>query len=92
MIGDTMNKTKIVATIGPASQDKQILKQMILAGLDVIRIILQQKTKWLRLRRVSRCLESIPINLHFLPLPDMLFRFTQQLAIFGSALLYFEYG
>ena len=33
-----MNKTKIVATIGPASQDKQILKQMILAGLDVIRI------------------------------------------------------
>ena len=38
MIGDTMNKTKIVATIGPASQDKEILKQMILAGLDVIRI------------------------------------------------------
>ena len=38
MIGDTMNKTKIVATIGPASQDKKVLKQMILAGLDVIRI------------------------------------------------------
>lgn len=38
MIGDTMNKTKIVATIGPASQDKNVLKQMILAGLDVIRI------------------------------------------------------
>ena len=33
-----MNKTKIVATIGPASQDKKVLKQMILAGLDVIRI------------------------------------------------------
>ena len=33
-----MNKTKIVATIGPASQDKEILRKMIQSGMDVARI------------------------------------------------------
>lgn len=33
-----MNKTKIVATIGPASQEKEIIKEMILGGMDVVRI------------------------------------------------------
>ena len=32
------SKTKIIATLGPASSDKKILKKMILAGLDVCRI------------------------------------------------------
>ncbi len=32
------NRTKIIATIGPASQSKDILRQMILEGLDVCRI------------------------------------------------------
>jgi pyruvate kinase len=32
------NKTKIVATIGPASSSYDVLKQMILAGVDVCRI------------------------------------------------------
>jgi pyruvate kinase len=32
------NKTKIVATIGPASSSYEILKQMILAGVDVFRL------------------------------------------------------
>jgi len=31
-------RTKIVATLGPASSDEAVLRQMILAGLDVIRI------------------------------------------------------
>jgi pyruvate kinase len=31
-------KTKIVATLGPASSDKETLKQMILEGVDVFRI------------------------------------------------------
>lgn len=31
-------KAKIVATIGPASQEEEILKRMILAGLDVARL------------------------------------------------------
>jgi pyruvate kinase len=30
--------TKIVATLGPASNDRQILKQMLLTGVDVVRL------------------------------------------------------
>lgn len=33
-----MKKTKIVATIGPASQSKEVLKEMILEGCNVIRL------------------------------------------------------
>ncbi|MFA5961332.1 MAG: pyruvate kinase [Parcubacteria group bacterium] len=33
-----MKKTKIVATIGPASDSKEVLKELILAGLNVCRI------------------------------------------------------
>jgi pyruvate kinase len=33
-----MNKTKIIATIGPASSDKEILKKLIISGMDVVRI------------------------------------------------------
>ncbi len=33
-----MKKSKIVATIGPASADRQTLKEMIQAGLDVVRL------------------------------------------------------
>src|SRR6185436_7014056 len=31
-------RTKIVATLGPASNNEAILRRMILAGLDVVRI------------------------------------------------------
>lgn len=33
-----MNKTKIIATIGPASNDKEVLKSLITEGMDVIRL------------------------------------------------------
>lgn len=33
-----MNKTKIIASVGPSSKDKEILKQFILHGVDVIRL------------------------------------------------------
>jgi pyruvate kinase len=33
-----MKKTKIVATLGPASSDKEVLRQMFLAGLNVCRL------------------------------------------------------
>src|ERR671935_1826664 len=33
-----MRSTKIVATIGPASRDPQVLERMIAAGLDVARL------------------------------------------------------
>ena len=32
------NKTKIIATIGPSSSDIKILKKMIIAGVDVVRL------------------------------------------------------
>lgn len=34
----TQKKTKIVATLGPASSSKEVLKEMILAGVNVFRI------------------------------------------------------
>jgi pyruvate kinase len=34
----TFNKTKIIATIGPASSSKDVLRQMIIAGVNVCRI------------------------------------------------------
>ena len=34
----TGNKTKIVATIGPASTSKEVLKEMILSGMNICRI------------------------------------------------------
>ena len=40
-----MNKTKVVATIGPMSLNKEIIKRMIEAGVDVFRINLKHATK-----------------------------------------------
>src|SRR3954452_6935046 len=34
----SMRRTKIVATIGPASRDPEVLLQMVLAGMDVARL------------------------------------------------------
>ena len=33
-----MRRTKIVCTLGPASSDKEIIRQMLLAGMDVARV------------------------------------------------------
>src|SRR5687767_9325484 len=38
MFNGTHNKTKIVATIGPATQSYEMLKKIILAGVDVCRL------------------------------------------------------
>jgi len=38
MYKSNFNRTKIVATIGPATSSKAALKQIILAGVDVCRI------------------------------------------------------
>ena len=32
------NKTKIIATVGPASRTKPVLKKLIMAGTDVFRL------------------------------------------------------
>ena len=34
----TYNKTKIIATIGPATSDKDTLRKLIESGMDVVRI------------------------------------------------------
>ena len=39
-----MNKTKMIATIGPSSKNKDIIKGMILNGVDVIRINMSHST------------------------------------------------
>lgn len=39
-----MKKTKIVATIGPSSKDEDILKEMILSGMDIARINMKHAT------------------------------------------------
>lgn len=37
MVKEKMKKTKIVCTIGPASQDKEMLKKLVKAGMNVMR-------------------------------------------------------
>lgn len=40
-----MKKTKVIATIGPASKDIEVLKNLILSGMDVARINLRYANK-----------------------------------------------
>lgn len=40
-----MKKTKIIATIGPASKDENILREMILSGMDIARINMKHATQ-----------------------------------------------
>ena len=47
-----MRKTKIVATLGPATDNPEILKSMISSGLDVARINLSHGTHEEQLKRV----------------------------------------
>lgn len=49
-----MNKTKIVVSIGPASQDRETLKKLILSGMDVARFNLTYAT-------YDFCMETINI-------------------------------
>ena len=39
-----MKKTKIIATIGPASKKEDILEKMILSGMDIARINMAHAT------------------------------------------------
>jgi len=44
IVGEYMKKTKIIATIGPNSCSKEVLREFILNGLDVVRINLSHAT------------------------------------------------
>lgn len=48
-----MAKTKIIATLGPVSSKKGVLKQMMAAGADVFRLNFSHGTKEERLRRIK---------------------------------------
>lgn len=39
-----MNKTKMIATMGPSSKSKEIIKDMIVGGVDVVRINMSHST------------------------------------------------
>lgn len=48
-----MVKTKIIATLGPSSDNEAILKKMFLAGLDVVRLNFSHGTPAEHLRRIK---------------------------------------
>jgi pyruvate kinase len=58
-----MTKTKIIATLGPASSDKTILRKMVLAGLDVARLNFSHGLKEEHLMRLLT-LRKINKNYH----------------------------
>lgn len=53
MIGIRPRKTKIVATIGPASESTAVLKSLILAGMDVARLNFSHGTHEEHLRKIK---------------------------------------
>lgn len=61
-----MKKTKIVATIGPACMDYKILKKMVLAGLNVVRINLSHskiEDNEIILKNVKRLRSELNVSL-----------------------------
>src|ERR1035441_9571819 len=48
-----MRRTKIVATLGPATDDPQVVAGMVRAGLDVARINFSHGTRESQIRRVE---------------------------------------
>lgn len=61
-----MRKTKIIGTVGPSSMDYSVLKKMVLAGLDVVRINLshaKQKDMDAILRNVKKLRTELGVAL-----------------------------
>src|SRR3984957_4798383 len=55
---DTMRRTKIVATLGPATDDPRVVADMVRAGLDVARINFSHGTRDSQRRRVELVREA----------------------------------
>lgn len=59
-------RTKIVATIGPASDNEDTLRRMILAGLDVIRVNFSHSTHdYLKplIKRIRKLSEKMGVSI-----------------------------
>ena len=48
-----MRKTKIICTIGPTSQNEDVLTQMCLAGMNVARMNFSHETHEIHLERIN---------------------------------------
>lgn len=63
-MGKSLSKTKVVCTIGPASQSPQIIKELILAGMNVARLNFSHgsrsdhKNKIKQIRQISKELDK----------------------------------
>ena len=45
MMGAVDHRTKIVATLGPASENERVLRQLLVAGIDVARLNFSHGTR-----------------------------------------------
>jgi len=81
--GEALRRAKIVATLGPATDDLEVLTQMMRAGLDVVRLNASHGTVADRRRRLAQVREArkpgsryakIEQCRHELALADKLFR------------------
>ena len=79
-----MRKTKIVCTLGPASTDYETIKEMALAGMNVVRINMSHGTyeeHAVRINNVKRVREELNIPIALLLEP----RVQAQDMLFGTA-------
>ena len=56
--GEALRRAKIVATLGPATDDLEVLTQMMRAGLDVVRLNASHGTAEDRRRRLAQVREA----------------------------------
>jgi len=66
------NKTKIVATLGPASSERPMLKKLINAGVDVFRVNFSHASYTETIETIKNIRElSVELNIHASVLGDL---------------------
>ena len=48
-----MRKTKIICTLGPATDDERVLRELMLSGMNVARVNFSHQTHEEQLKRIS---------------------------------------
>ena len=56
---DKMKKTKIICTIGPASEDPKMLKKLVLAGMNVMRCNFSHGDMKNMVKKCKQCVMSM---------------------------------